>query len=189
MKLTKFVNLLVIALALGVTATGCKKSPQGVTTLPEGPRRGPGDNTDGKIIGDGPGGPGTGTPQGNPEEWLNAKRDEKIFEAYRVQFDYDSAVIKSSEKSKIAAVADHLKANPAAGVEVEGHCDERGTDQYNYSLGEQRALAAREELIRLGVNGAHVMTKSYGRSRPIDTGHSDESHARNRRDQFVLLTK
>ena len=70
---------------------------------------------------------------------------------------------------------------------MEGNCDERGTAEYNRSLGERRSLAAREELVGLGIDASRVDTISYGKDRPVDTGHSEESHAKNRRDDFVLL--
>jgi peptidoglycan-associated lipoprotein len=194
MKLTKFGYLLTIGLTLGLGAVGCKHHPQGVTVLPGSRAGGVGEPGTGNPLGNGPGteaNPSStgGTPMGDPAEWANATRDEKKFEADTVHFEYDSSAVKSSEKSKVADVADSLKGNPGTGVEIEGHCDERGTDQYNYSLGERRALALREELIGLGVDGSRVLTKSFGRSRPVDTGHSEASHAKNRRGVFILLTK
>ena len=96
--------------------------------------------------------------------------------------------MRAGEKSKVAAVADYLKANSSAAVKIEGHCDERGTDEYNRALGERRALAVREELVGLGIDPSRADTISFGRNRPIDTGHSDASHAKNRRAAFVLLT-
>ena len=192
MKLIKLGNLLVIGLTLSLAAIGCKHRPQNVTPLP-GQRAGTvGDAGQGNLIGNGPGTGGEGasaTPQGNPGEWANAARDEQKFQADTVHFDYDSSVVKSSEQSKVADVADYLKGNPANGLEIQGHCDERGTDEYNRALGERRALALREELIGLGVGGERIMTISFGRSRPIDTGHTEAAHARNRRGMFVLLTK
>lgn len=195
MKLNPFGNLILIALTVSLAATGCKKNPTGVTPLP-GERVGRvGDpNEGGAIPGDqnanGSGGGVTGQPvaQGNPGEYPGPE-DHDMFKANTVYFDYDQATIRSGEKSKLGAIADYLKANPEKGLRVEGNCDERGTDQYNFSLGERRALAAREALIALGVDGTHVLTVSYGRSRPADTGHSDAAHAKNRRDEFVVLSK
>ena|SRR5664280_59878 len=195
MKLTKFGYLLTIGLTLGLGAVGCKHHPQGVTVLPGSRPGAVGEAGAGNPLGNGPGADAnanpssTGTPMGDPAEWANATRDEKKFEADTVHFDYDSSAVKSSEKSKVEDVASFLKGTPGTGVEIEGHCDERGTDQYNYSLGERRALALREELIAMGVDGSRVLTKSYGRSRPVDTGHSEAAHARNRRGVFILLTK
>ena len=192
MKRTKFGYLLVIGLALSFAAVGCKHKPQGVTPLPGALTGNPGDAGAGNALPgtQGNGSEATGTPAANPGEWANATRDETKFEADTVHFDYDSSVVKSSEKPKVQHVADYLKANAGnTGLEIQGHCDERGTDEYNRSLGERRALALREEIIAMGVDGSRVLTVSFGRSRPIDTGHSDEAHARNRRGQFVLLTK
>src|SRR5262249_34841045 len=147
---------------------------------------GPGGTLPGGQPGDGTAG-GGGVPQPSPTDFPGP-RDEKIFEGYTVHFYYDSPVVKSREQSKTASVAEYMKAHPDNGVEIQGHCDERGTDQYNYSLGDRRALSVRDELMKAGVPGNRILTVSFGRSRPIDTGHSDASHAKNRRAQFVLLS-
>jgi peptidoglycan-associated lipoprotein len=95
-------------------------------------------------------------------------------------------VIKSDEKAKVAAVADYIKAHPMDALEIEGHCDARGTEEYNRSLGERRALALREELIRLGVEASRVDTVSYGEDKPADLGHDEAAYRKNRRGEFVL---
>ena len=198
MKLNKFTNLLAIGLVLCVAATGCKKKPVDVTTLP-GQRSGP------------VGGPGTGAPLGNqqpvtstpttpsadttggttsnPAElhagWI---KDAEALRAQTVYFDFDSSVIKASEKSKVAAVADYLKANKGKAVRVEGNCDERGTEEYNRALGERRALAVREELIRLGIGPTEVDTISYGKDKAVAQGHDESAWKQNRRDEFVVLS-
>src|SRR2546430_17260682 len=106
----------------------------------------------------------------------------------RSTFFPDRTVFRSSEKAKLEAIATQLKSNPSSAVRIEGHCDERGTDEYNRSLGERRALALREELARLGIDPARVDTISYGRDRPLDTGHAESSHRKNTRGEFVRLT-
>ena len=88
-----------------------------------------------------------------------------------VLFDYDSARIRPGEVSKLEAVAAYLKSNPGKLV-IEGHCDERGTAEYNRALGERRALAAREELSKLGIEASRISTISYGKDRPADMGRS-----------------
>jgi peptidoglycan-associated lipoprotein len=110
------------------------------------------------------------------------------FKADTIHFAYDSSAVRSADKSKIAEVANYLKSNPQAAVRVEGNCDERGTEEYNRSLGERRALAAREELVRLGIPFDHVDTISYGEDKPAETGHTPAAWEKNRRDDFVLLT-
>lgn len=102
-------------------------------------------------------------------------------------FAYDSAAINPVEQSKLNVVADYLKANPNARLLVEGHCDERGTTEYNRALGERRALAAREALIALGVDGGRIQTISYGEDRPVDPGHDEAAWAKNRRAEFVII--
>ena len=77
---------------------------------------------------------------------------------------------------------------PSAAVQVEGHCDERGTEEYNRALGERRALAAREALIGLGIASDRVDTISYGEDKPAVPGHNESAWSKNRRGAFVLLT-
>ena len=216
MKLTKFANLLVLGLVLTVAASGCKKKPTPLTVLPKTPTpavASPSANTTPMGPGSGltPGGgnpygsnvPGSGDvnsrPGGglssdpkqlpNPSDWANAKEDTEIFKAYTVYFDFDSSAVKGAERSKLTAVADHMKSNPAQGLKVEGNCDERGTEEYNRALGERRALAIREELIRLGVNSDNVLTTSFGKDKPAVEGHDEAAWSKNRRGDFVLLVR
>jgi len=196
MKLNKFANLLVFGLVLVVAASGCRKKPVNVTELP-GARPG-------KITDQGPGGtlppsqpmttePGPVGGQGgivsNPanahEGW---PEDATILKPDTVYFDFDSSVIKTSEKPKVQAVADYLKNNPANAVRVEGNCDERGTEEYNRALGERRALAVREQLAGLGIDPTRVDTISYGKDKPVDPGHDEAAWKQNRRDDFVVLS-
>ncbi len=102
-----------------------------------------------------------------------------------IYFDYDSSRIRPSEISNLEAVAAYLRANPGSLV-IEGHCDERGTAEYNRALGERRALAAREELVRMGVDAGRISTISYGKDRPADLGHDEAAHAKNRRCEFLV---
>jgi len=127
-----------------------------------------------------------GIPQGQGHPGWG--EDPGALQADTVYFDFDSSVIKPSEKSKISAVADYLKSNAANAVKVEGHCDERGTEEYNRALGDRRALAIREELVNLGTDANRVDTISYGKDRPAVQGHDEAAWSKNRRGQFVLLT-
>ena len=129
-----------------------------------------------------------GITSADPAQWEKATRNAEIFKSDTAYFDFDSSVVKSSEKSKVAVVADYLKAHPADGVSVEGHCDERGTEEYNRSLGERRALALREELVSTGVSPSHVLTQTLGKDRPADSGHDESAWSKNRRGEFILLT-
>jgi peptidoglycan-associated lipoprotein len=129
-----------------------------------------------------------GLPLPDPKDRASWTRDREIFKKDIVYFDFDSSAIKGSEKKKVAAVADYLKAHPDNAVEVEGHCDERGTEEYNRSLGERRALALREELARVGVNPMLIDTVSYGKDHPAMPGHDEAAYRKNRRGEFLLET-
>jgi peptidoglycan-associated lipoprotein len=105
-----------------------------------------------------------------------------------VLFDYDSARIRPSEEAKLQTVSAYLKSNPGKLV-IEGHCDERGTAEYNRALGERRALAAREELVKLGADTSRITTISYGSERPADTGHDESAWSKNRRCEFAVVNQ
>ena len=103
-----------------------------------------------------------------------------------VAFPYDSFQIADSERGKIEQVANYMNNNNGVTVVVDGHCDERGSREYNLSLGEHRALAVRAYLITLGVSGGLVQTRSFGEEQPVDPGHGASSWSNNRRGEFAL---
>ena len=109
-----------------------------------------------------------------------AKTDIKI-DGYLSYFDYDSAVLSQQTLSGLLFVADYLKSNPAVQILIEGHCDERGTRDYNIALGHKRAEAVRKQLARMGVDPQRITTKSFGKERPAMRGASPEAWAKNRR--------
>jgi len=113
--------------------------------------------------------------------------DRDTFKSNIIYFDFDRSSIKTSERSKLDAIAKILKSKPETKIQIEGHCDERGTEEYNRALGERRALAAREYLIRSGISADRIFTISYGEDKPADPGHNEEAWAKNRRDEFILL--
>jgi peptidoglycan-associated lipoprotein len=78
---------------------------------------------------------------------------------------------------------------PKVKIQIEGHCDERGTNEYNLALGERRANSTRNYLISLGISPDRISTISYGEERPLDPGHNEEAWAKNRRAHFVILSK
>lgn len=106
-----------------------------------------------------------------------------------VYFDFDSYRITADGKSALKANADYMKSNPTAEVQIEGHCDERGTTEYNLALGERRANAARKYLTGLGIAKKRISTISYGKERPQDPGHDESAWSKNRRAAFVITTK
>ncbi|MBI3414297.1 MAG: OmpA family protein [Verrucomicrobia bacterium] len=113
--------------------------------------------------------------------------DREAFRNETVYFEFDRYAIKASEAGKLENIATQLKQTPANKLRIEGNCDERGTEEYNRSLGERRALSAREFLIKLGVGGDRITTMSYGEDKPADPSHDEAAWAKNRRDEFVLL--
>lgn len=134
--------------------------------------------------------PNQGIGQGKgdrPQDLIDADRDRTALQAETVYFDYDRNEVKSSERSKVEAVATYLRNNAGVKVEVEGNCDERGTEEYNRSLGERRALAVREYLVQLGIDPARVSTVSFGEDRPAVPGSDESAYAKNRRADFVVL--
>jgi peptidoglycan-associated lipoprotein len=103
-------------------------------------------------------------------------------------FNYDEATLDDAAQSALQSSATWLRGEGAAyNVLVEGHCDERGTEQYNLALGDRRAYAAKEYLTTLGINAGRIRTVSYGEERPFDEGHDDSSWAQNRRAHIVLV--
>ena len=126
-------------------------------------------------------------PSGSPAAsgQSDAKNNVTI-DGYRSYFDYDSAVLSQETLSGLLFVADHLKANPALRILIEGHCDERGTRDYNIALGHKRADAVRVQLARLGVDRRRIKTKSYGKERPAVLGATAAAWAKNRRTVIRL---
>ena len=110
------------------------------------------------------------------------------FKANTVYFDYDKSVVKADGKANLQAVATFLMANAQTKVAIEGHCDERGTEEYNRALGERRALSARDALIALGIGPDRVVTRSFGEDKPAELGHDEAAWSKNRRGEFILLT-
>jgi peptidoglycan-associated lipoprotein len=106
-----------------------------------------------------------------------------------VYFDYDRALIRDDAKPVLDANASWLKKFRTAKILVEGHCDERGTEEYNLALGEKRAKAAQDYLLSLGIASDRIKIISYGKSQPIDPGHTEAAWQMNRRAQFVVIEK
>lgn len=101
-------------------------------------------------------------------------------------FDFDKASITSDAKAALEGDAAWLKANPTVKIKIEGHCDERGTNEYNLALGEKRAHSVKQFLVAQGVSSARISTISYGEDRPFCTEHNENCYAQNRRAHFVI---
>ena len=103
-----------------------------------------------------------------------------------VYFSYDSFQVDNAEMPKVEAVAAYMKNNPTVKLVAEGNCDERGSNEYNMSLGEHRALGVRAHMVRLGIDGARIQTRSYGEEKPAVEGHDEATWKMNRRVEFKL---
>lgn len=106
-----------------------------------------------------------------------------------VFFALDSSDVDQAGQQVLNANADILRKYPSWTITIEGHCDERGTAEYNLALGERRALAAKTYLVSLGVPADRLRTVSYGKEFPFDPGHNEEAWSRNRRAHFVVTSK
>jgi peptidoglycan-associated lipoprotein len=106
-----------------------------------------------------------------------------------VYFAFDSATLGEAEMPKLEALAGHLREHKEYIAVVEGHCDERGSDEYNRALGENRALVVRDHLIGLGIEAGRLETVSYGEEKPaVPNATGEAQHAMNRRAQFIVGT-
>jgi len=110
-----------------------------------------------------------------------------IFENEDIFFEFDSIRLTPESQEILTQKAAWLRKNPRARVTIEGHCDDRGTNEYNLALGEGRAQSARDFLVDLGIKESRLNTISYGEERPIATGQNEETWARNRRAHFVIM--
>jgi peptidoglycan-associated lipoprotein len=106
-----------------------------------------------------------------------------------VYFELDSSELSAANQKALDENAALLKRYPSWAVTVEGHCDERGTAEYNLALGERRAIAARAYLVSLGIAADRLRTVSYGKEFPFDPGHDETAFAKNRRAHFVITSK
>ena len=120
------------------------------------------------------------------EDTMQAVQGVKFSPVY---FAFDSYVLPPSEVSKVEQVAQHLLQNAGHVLVVEGHCDERGSNEYNLSLGENRALSVRTRLVELGVAADRIQTRSYGEEKPAVAGSGEEAWHLNRRGEFALFQK
>jgi peptidoglycan-associated lipoprotein len=101
-----------------------------------------------------------------------------------ILFDFDQSTIRRDAASILDANAAVMKKYPELKIVVQGHCDERGTIEYNLALGDRRAMAAHTELVSRGIAASRISTVSYGEERPADPGHSEAAWAKNRRAEF-----
>ena len=202
MKTSSLFSITFVGAALILGSTGCQHRPQGITLIPHEEYTAPPpvkpDNGNNNGLGNG----NAVTPQPQPTPngipfdpnatpWsttlASGTEDRDALKNDAVYFDFDSATIKKSEEAKLEDVSKFLQANMTDGLRVEGNCDERGTEKYNLSLGERRALAIREYLHNLGIDSRQVATVTYGAAKPVDPGHNEAAWKKNRRGDMVVM--
>jgi len=134
--------------------------------------------------------------KGELEKSLVAKKEQgiegEVFESKLlkdIRFDYDKYDIRREDEGILKENAAFLKKNPKMKIQIEGHCDERGTVEYNLALGERRANSTKRYLVSLGITSDRISTISFGKERPLDPGHNEEAWAKNRRAHIVVLSK
>jgi peptidoglycan-associated lipoprotein len=154
----------------------------------------PSDSTTYTITATGPGGSATATaavsvnappppPPPTPEPSIDELFLKEVQDAY---FDYDKADIRPDARQALSKTADFLKAHPSVKVTIEGHCDERGSTEYNLGLGDRRASATKQYLVSLGVTADRMTTVSFGKEKPFCMEHNETCWQQNRRGHFVM---
>ena len=196
MKPANYISFIMASLVM-VVSVGCKKNEKPNTFLPAingGGTTGNGSGTttsEGGKIGEEGGVTSTDGSEVNLtglEDFENMQMDREAFAAQTVYFGFDRAEIQPGDADKVDAVAEALSGSPQNKVLVEGHCDERGTEEYNRALGERRALSIRDILVERGVSADRIRTMTLGEDRPADPSLTESAYRLNRRGEFVLLT-
>ena len=185
----------VFAVALSFAVSGCKYS-----SLNNGKGAGDGAGA-GADLGAAEGAeiPTTGLDEAQAGDLSDAGVGDRPFEEYctrctdvefaPVYFGFDSTVVPQGEIGKIDAVAQHLADNANRVVVVEGNCDERGSNEYNMALGENRAGIIRNYLVQCGIDASRIQTRSFGEEKPAVDGHDEGAWALNRRGDFAIYQK
>lgn len=173
-RIRRLTSLLALAAIPAFFALGCAKKavvtpPQPVTEN----RPAPSDT-------------GVPTPPKPPEPVTVPSTGVKSEDFLPALFDYDSYALREDARAALDKNAGLLRSNAGVNVTVEGHCDERGTAEYNLALGEKRAQAARDYLVAAGIQAGRLQTVSYGKERPVDMGHDEAAWAKNRRAQLTV---
>jgi peptidoglycan-associated lipoprotein len=134
----------------------------------------------------------TPEPVVEEEQEVEVKEEVAVYRAPSVvmqediYFAFDKSTLTPAAQDNLLRKAEWLRENPDATVTIEGHCDERGTNEYNLALGDRRAESAKAFLVDLGIDPMRLTTISYGEERPVDPRHTEEAWAKNRRDHFVV---
>jgi peptidoglycan-associated lipoprotein len=174
--LVRFLPLaIIIMVAIALALTGCKKKmPKEEATPPPPPKV---EEVKKEAAPD---------TTGDAEKKLKADMDADRARMQVVYFDYDKSDIRPDQRDKVKTDAEILRKWAKWNVSVEGHCDERGTSEYNMALGERRAKAAEKALASEGIDATRISTISYGKERPADPGHTESAFSKNRRAEVKV---
>jgi peptidoglycan-associated lipoprotein len=143
-------------------------------------------------------GEGVAVGDANPDAGISAKEmtfdpmgsdSGSISGLSTIYFDYDQAQLSADARRQLAQNAEWIKSNGNVSVQIEGHCDSRGTVEYNIALGERRAVAVKKYLTSLGIPSKRLSVISYGKERPVAQGDSEDAFTKNRRANFVPVPK
>jgi peptidoglycan-associated lipoprotein len=180
-------KLIIYALAIILVfsfAVACKKKPKEVPPPPPQTQEQPKvEKVEAPVVQE---------PQLTEEEMFLQKSLDQINREKplgTIYFDYDRAVIRDDARATLDGNAAWLKKFRTAKALVEGHCDERGTEEYNLALGEKRAKAAQDYLLSMGIASDRIKIISYGKSQPVNPGHDESAWQMNRRAQFLIIEK
>ena len=169
---------LVLLLPVALLLSGCPKKPAVETGGPAAVAPTPVEPTPAPV------------PRAEEETVIVEEKEEVVVEEAALQdafFDFDKSVIRPDAKEALDGNLVWLNDNPGTRIVVEGHCDERGTNEYNLALGERRAKAVRDYLVAGGVDSGRISTISYGEERPFCLGHDESAWQCNRRGHFVVV--
>ena len=203
-KTSNLCRLLAIGVGAAILATGCRKPKldlSGLRDVPMGPNVSAAGTQFEPLDPLRPGDLGTGANTPGAAGWQDPNKPFAMASGTKgtikpadvrwsdvvVYFAYDSAAIGPAERPKLETLSRHLKEHANYSIVIEGHCDERGSDEYNRALGETRALVVRDYLMSLGIDGARMETVSYGEDRPVaPNAQSEAEHQQNRRAEFII---
>jgi peptidoglycan-associated lipoprotein len=187
--MTKRTGLMVLAFLLAGTlsfVTACKKNPPTTAAGAKPPAEEPSKGPETRVQPPSTTAPGSVESTELPADVREINARGYLKDAF---FDYDKSDLRDDARTVLAADADWLKKNRTIQFLIEGHCDERGTSEYNLALGDRRANAAKEYLVSLGVDASRVRTVSYGKERPFCNQSTEECWQQNRRAHFLVTAR
>jgi peptidoglycan-associated lipoprotein len=169
-------RLLLVMVALALVAAGCGGGPKDELESSGADSEMSGGTMDDDMSGM--------TDDAGRDDMSSTNLDEMDLQT--IYFDFDKYALRADAREALDRNAEIMRNNPDIDIVIEGHCDERGTDEYNLALGEKRARSARDYLVRLGVDESRISIISYGEERPVALGHDEAAWAKNRRGEFLI---